>query len=254
MLYLWLDDQSAVARAPVAQDGFYAVAQSRVVSHFRQPHTSRKPHPLVSGHVISRKCSRSCSSKLQIESRPSSTHKNPLQHRHVPFFSLKMALQPCRAGLARGCHLFRSAASLRACYTTESSSSSSSSSTTQSPAAESASAPRWSRTPPAMKAPIQMDFSKNPKNKIWVCNSDPHVLDDMYNRLLGPGGSKMLPEELKWLAVTHKSFDHGRRGFNDRLALLGRSAFPKESVRSCRIEGKMPLRMPDLENEPRSLT
>jgi hypothetical protein len=72
-----------------------------------------------------------------------------------------------------------------------------------------------------------MDFSKNPKNKIWVCNSDPHVLDDMYNRLLGPGGSKMLPEELKWLAVTHKSFDHGRRGFNDRLALLGRSACPE---------------------------
>lgn len=66
-----------------------------------------------------------------------------------------------------------------------------------------------------------MDFAKNPKNKIWVSNNDPHVLDTMYNRLLGPGGSKMLPEEVKWLAVTHKSFDQGRRGFNDRLALLG---------------------------------
>lgn len=26
----------------------------------------------------------------------------------------------------------------------------------------------------------------------------------------------------QWLAVTHKSFDHGRRGFNDRLAFLGK--------------------------------
>lgn len=32
----------------------------------------------------------------------------------------------------------------------------------------------------------------------------------------------MLSDETKWLAVTHKSFDHGRRGFNDRLAFLGR--------------------------------
>jgi large subunit ribosomal protein L15 len=31
----------------------------------------------------------------------------------------------------------------------------------------------------------------------------------------------VLDEEAKWLAVTHKSFDHGRRGFNDRLAYLG---------------------------------
>lgn len=74
-----------------------------------------------------------------------------------------------------------------------------------------------------MKAPIQMDFAKNPQNKVWSVNSDPAALDDMYNRLLGPGGSRMLPDELKWLAVTHKSFDQGRRGFNDRLALLGMS-------------------------------
>lgn len=26
----------------------------------------------------------------------------------------------------------------------------------------------------------------------------------------------------QWLAVTHKSFDHARRGFNDRLAFLGK--------------------------------
>ena len=43
----------------------------------------------------------------------------------------------------------------------------------------------------------------------------------MYIRLLGRDGHKLLSEETKWLAVTHKSFDHGRRGFNDRLAFLG---------------------------------
>ena len=31
----------------------------------------------------------------------------------------------------------------------------------------------------------------------------------------------MLTDEVKWLAVTHKSFDHGRRGYNDRLAFFG---------------------------------
>lgn len=32
----------------------------------------------------------------------------------------------------------------------------------------------------------------------------------------------MLTDEVKWLAITHKSFDQGRRGFNDRLAFFGR--------------------------------
>lgn len=39
--------------------------------------------------------------------------------------------------------------------------------------------------------------------------------------MLGEDGDKMLSEEVKWLAVTHKSFDQGRRGFNDRLAFIG---------------------------------
>lgn len=68
-----------------------------------------------------------------------------------------------------------------------------------------------------------MDFARSARNKAWTVNSSPERLDEMYERLLGPGGSKMLPEELKWLAVTHKSFDQGRRGFNDRLALMGTS-------------------------------
>jgi large subunit ribosomal protein L15 len=82
--------------------------------------------------------------------------------------------------------------------------------------------PRWQRTPPAMKAAMPMDFAKNPRNKVWHVNNDPGRLDKMYDQLLGPGGASLLPEELKWLAVTHKSFDQGRRGFNDRLALLGK--------------------------------
>jgi large subunit ribosomal protein L15 len=53
-------------------------------------------------------------------------------------------------------------------------------------------------------------------------NSDPELLNQFYIRLLGNGGDKLLSEETKWLAVTHKSFDQGRRGFNDRLAFLGK--------------------------------
>ena len=52
-------------------------------------------------------------------------------------------------------------------------------------------------------------------------NKDPRKLDEMYIQFLGPGGDTMLSEETKWLAVTHKSFERGRRGFNDRLSFLG---------------------------------
>lgn len=54
-------------------------------------------------------------------------------------------------------------------------------------------------------------------------NEDPRRLDQFYEEFLGGRGSEMqLSEEVKWLAVTHKSFDHGRRGFSDRLAFLGK--------------------------------
>lgn len=52
-------------------------------------------------------------------------------------------------------------------------------------------------------------------------NSDPKKLDQFYIRMLGEGGEMVLSEEVKWLAVTHKSYDQGRRGFNDRLAFIG---------------------------------
>lgn len=89
--------------------------------------------------------------------------------------------------------------------------------------------PRWSYTPEAMKAPFSPHITKNPARKVWEVNSDPKKLDQMYARFLGRDGDKLLPEEVKWLAVTHKSFDYGRRGFNDRLAFLGRSSRPRSS-------------------------
>ncbi|RMZ83921.1 hypothetical protein DV737_g1507, partial [Chaetothyriales sp. CBS 132003] len=85
---------------------------------------------------------------------------------------------------------------------------------------ESRERPRWSHTPPSMKAPVRSRLgSRGGRHEV---NKDPRKLDEMYVRLLGPDGDKLLSEETKWLAVTHKSFDHGRRGFNDRLAFLGK--------------------------------
>ena len=56
-------------------------------------------------------------------------------------------------------------------------------------------------------------------------NTSSEILDEVYINLLGNGGEEVLTEEVKWLAVTHKSFDHGRRGYNDRLAFLGREVY-----------------------------
>lgn len=80
--------------------------------------------------------------------------------------------------------------------------------------------PRWSYTPPGAKAPVSL-AAIDSKRPHYHVNDDPEVLDKFYISLLGNGGDKVLSEEIKWLAVTHKSFDQGRRGFNDRLALLG---------------------------------
>ncbi|KAL4895970.1 ribonuclease-III-like-domain-containing protein [Aspergillus ambiguus] len=90
---------------------------------------------------------------------------------------------------------------------------------TQTPA-DYADKPRWSYTPPRAKAPFSLRF--NSKRREYPVNSDPKVLDQFFIRMLGNDGDKVLSDEIKWLAVTHKSFDQGRRGFNDRLALLGK--------------------------------
>ncbi|KAK5043680.1 hypothetical protein LTR13_000034 [Exophiala sideris] len=78
-------------------------------------------------------------------------------------------------------------------------------------------APRWAVTPEGMKAPVRT----RPIRPTLKINKDQRKLDDVYVKFLGRGGDKMLSEETKWLAVTSKSFDHGRRGFNDRLAFFG---------------------------------
>ena len=80
---------------------------------------------------------------------------------------------------------------------------------------------RWAYTPPATKAPFSLARPKDPRRSVWTTNEDPKKLDRFYEKFLGASGPGMLPEELKWLAVTHKSFDQGRRGFNDRLAYFG---------------------------------
>jgi hypothetical protein len=82
-------------------------------------------------------------------------------------------------------------------------------------------APRWQKTPPRMRAPFRI--RPQAPGGVFAVNEDPRKLDEVYIRMLGPGGDKMLGDEAKWLAVTHKSFDHGRMGFNDRLAYLGMS-------------------------------
>lgn len=80
--------------------------------------------------------------------------------------------------------------------------------------------PRWLATPPRMTAPFR---SKPPVyDNEFPVNESPEKLNQAYERVLGQGGDKMLTEEVKWLAITHKSFDHGRRGYNDRLAFLGK--------------------------------
>ena len=73
-----------------------------------------------------------------------------------------------------------------------------------------------------MMAPFR---SKPPVvNNDFLVNESQEKLDRVYLRVLGRGGDRMLTDEVKWLAVTHKSFDHGRRGYNDRLAFLGMGA------------------------------
>lgn len=135
-----------------------------------------------------------------------------------------MALQSCRTALSRSRHALRTFAApqLRTLATDATTPDATTPESFTIPkTADAVAAPRWSRTPPGMKAPMQINFAKDSQNKVWAVNNDPARLDEMYDRLLGQGGSAMLPEELKWLAVTHKSFDQGRRGFNNRLALMG---------------------------------
>lgn len=73
-----------------------------------------------------------------------------------------------------------------------------------------------------MRAPYRI----RPKtdNDDYPVNEDEGKLDAMYERFLGKGSLEGIDRDVKWLAVTHKSFDHGRRGYNERLAFQGRRA------------------------------
>lgn len=82
-----------------------------------------------------------------------------------------------------------------------------------------------------MKAPFSINQPKDPRRSIWAVNEDPNRLYRAYDKLIGRDMTRSLPEELRWLAVTHKSFDNGRRGFNTRLAFYGRMLFAQETTR-----------------------
>ncbi|KAH3905479.1 hypothetical protein HBH56_218300 [Parastagonospora nodorum] len=120
---------------------------------------------------------------------------------------------------------------------------------------EAADRPRWQQTPARMVAPYRI----RPKAKggVFKVNEDPRRLDEAYIRMLGPGGDELLGDEVKWLAVTHKSFEHGKRGFNDRLAYLGRRivelqtsqaliSSPQEAQAETDEFGRIPFQHPAL--------
>lgn len=71
-----------------------------------------------------------------------------------------------------------------------------------------------------MRAPYRLKPRND--NDEFPCNDDPAKLDAMYEKFLGKDAVDWLESEVKWLAITHKSFDQGRRGYNERLAFLGR--------------------------------
>lgn len=80
-----------------------------------------------------------------------------------------------------------------------------------------------------MYAPVRILKNFSTPSEVFQVNTSSSVLNEAYVNVLGNGGDEVLPEEVKWLAVTHKSFDHGRRGYNDRLALLGMNFYAASS-------------------------
>ncbi|KAI9755111.1 MAG: hypothetical protein M1815_005203 [Lichina confinis] len=99
------------------------------------------------------------------------------------------------------------------------------------------------------RAPVSMHPKKDSRFQ-WKPNSDPELLDRVYVRLLGAEGDKLLSEEVKWLAVTHKSFDQGRRGYNDRLAFLGRRIVTLQASLALVNPARPGARAADLPRDP----
>ncbi|KAM3418080.1 hypothetical protein BST61_g6285 [Cercospora zeina] len=86
--------------------------------------------------------------------------------------------------------------------------------------------PRWRQTPPRLQQPVRLRPRSEP-SQLWRVNSNSEKLDTVYDNFLGPiagnnRGRELLDEKTKWVATTHKSYEHGHQGFNDRLAYLGK--------------------------------
>ncbi|KAK6440762.1 hypothetical protein LTR95_003012 [Oleoguttula sp. CCFEE 5521] len=86
--------------------------------------------------------------------------------------------------------------------------------------------PRWQQTPPRMRMPQRI--RPQPKQPIWRINDEAEPVDAAFDKLIGNAagrdvrGREVLDEEIKWQSLTHKSFDHARRPYNDKLAFLGK--------------------------------
>lgn len=77
---------------------------------------------------------------------------------------------------------------------------------------------RFQNVRPQPRAPIAHRVRKE-----FLVNDDLEVLDAMYLKLFGKDLG--LSEDVKWQAVTHKTFDHGRQPFNSKLKFLGMVSF-----------------------------
>ncbi|OQO15138.1 hypothetical protein B0A48_00520 [Cryoendolithus antarcticus] len=88
--------------------------------------------------------------------------------------------------------------------------------------------PRWKQTPPRMRMPHRI--RPLPKQPIWKVNDKAEPVDAALDKFIGNAagqdvkGRETLDEEVKfqWQSLTHRSFDHGSRPYNDKLAYLGK--------------------------------
>ncbi|BFZ60007.1 hypothetical protein YB2330_001029 [Saitoella coloradoensis] len=71
----------------------------------------------------------------------------------------------------------------------------------------------FASTAPSHKAPHPLRVRQN-----FDVNDDIEAVQAQIKKLTG----ETLPDELAWQAVTHKSFAHGKEGYNDKLAFMGR--------------------------------
>lgn len=81
-------------------------------------------------------------------------------------------------------------------------------------------------TRPQPRAPVK----HRERAQEFKVNDNQAVLDEMYGKLLGPQGVNVLTPELRWQAVTHASFDHGRQPYNNKLAFLGMDPSERKSA------------------------